>query len=757
LQITTQYYIILVKSIGWLIKPAFDFRRVKAMLEKLLYKIENNCNNIDKDMVTKAFNYSYAAHKEQKRESGEPYIVHPVEVACILAEMGLDTSTIVAGLLHDVIEDTVYTFEDISREFNIEVANLVEGVTKLGLIKYKTKEEEQADNIRKMLLAMAKDIRVILIKLADRLHNMRTLKYMPVANQKLKAKEVLDIYAPLAHRLGMSKIKWELEDLSLRYLNPNEYYNLVRKIAEKRDERQDNINNIVLDLKFNLNTVGIDADIDGRPKHFYSIYRKMVSKNKTLDQVFDLTAVRILVNDIGSCYGALGIVHTVYKPIPGRFKDYIAMPKPNMYQSLHSTVIGPQGKPFEIQIRTYEMHKTAEYGIAAHWKYKEGVEGEAQQSSSSEFSWLKDILEWQGETFDAEEFMEGFKIDLFSDEVFVFSPKGEVINLPLDSTPIDFAYRIHTDIGHRCMGGKVNGRMVPLDYHLRTGEIVEIITSTTPKGPNIDWLNITKSNQAKSKIRAWFKKAKKDESIEKGKELLERESKRQGYNFGEIAKGEAIEKIYKKYNFRTLDDLFAYVGVGDIMPSTVVNRLREVFENKNKSDNLTIEDIEQKITKTSSKDDKKKMDFQGLIVKGLGNVLVRFAKCCNPVPGDKIIGYITKGRGVSVHRLDCKNVEALMSNEINKVVEVAWGTSEGAGYITEIQIKADDRYGLLSDIMEVITVTKTQLYSINAKTIKNNVALINIKLKVADIEYLKGLQKKITKLTGVMDVYRIKN
>ncbi|MBW9147757.1 bifunctional (p)ppGpp synthetase/guanosine-3',5'-bis(diphosphate) 3'-pyrophosphohydrolase [Clostridium sp. CM028] len=727
------------------------------MLEKLLHKIETNCNAVDKDLIIKAFNFSYAAHKEQKRESGEPYIVHPLEVACILAEMGLDTSTIVAGLLHDVIEDTVYSFDDVSREFNIEVANLVEGVTKLGLIKYKTKEEEQADNVRKMLLAMAKDIRVILIKLADRLHNMRTLKYMPVAKQKQKAKETLDIYAPLAHRLGMSKIKWELEDLSLRYLNPNEYYNLVRKIAEKRAEREENIDNIVMELKFNLNIVGIEAEMDGRPKHFYSIYRKMVTKNKTLDQVFDLTAVRILVNDIGNCYAALGIVHTVYKPIPGRFKDYIAMPKPNMYQSLHSTVIGPHGKPFEIQIRTYEMHKTAEYGIAAHWKYKEGIEGSGEQNSDPKFSWLKDILEWQGETFDAEEFMEGFKTDLFSDEVFVFSPKGEVINLPLDATPIDFAYRIHTDIGHKCMGAKVNGRMVPLEYHLKTGEIVEIVTSSTPKGPSIDWLNITKSNQAKSKIKAWFKKAKRDESIEKGKELLERESKRQGYNFGEIAKGEAIEKIYKKYNFRTVDDLFAYVGVGDIMPPTVINRLRESFENKNMQENMTIEDIEQKITKSECKDDKKIMDYQGLIVKGEGNLLVRFAKCCNPVPGDEIVGYITKGRGVSVHRRDCKNVEALINSEINKVVEVSWGAPEGKGYITEIQIKADDTYGLLSHIMEIITLTKTQLYSINAKTLKNNVALINIKLRVADIENLKELQKKITKLTGVMEVYRIKN
>ncbi|MCH5138624.1 bifunctional (p)ppGpp synthetase/guanosine-3',5'-bis(diphosphate) 3'-pyrophosphohydrolase, partial [Clostridiaceae bacterium UIB06] len=521
------------------------------MLEKLMEKIDKNCNNVDKKMIEKAYNLAYEAHKDQRRESGEPYIMHPVEVACILADMGMDTSTITAGILHDVIEDTEYSYEDISKKFSPEVADLVEGVTKLGKIKYKTKEEQQADNVRKMLLAMAKDIRVILIKLADRLHNMRTLKYMSVDKQKQKAKETFDIYAPLAHRLGMSKIKWELEDLGFRYMNPNEYYFIVRKIAEKRVEREKYIEEIVAQLKSNLDKAKIPSDIEGRPKHLYSIYGKMVKKNRTIDQIFDLTAVRILVDTVKDCYAVLGIVHTIYKPIPGRFKDYIAMPKPNMYQSLHSTVIGPQGKPFEIQIRTFEMHKTAEYGIAAHWKYKEGENN--ADDIDKKLTWLRDILEWQRETSDAEEFMEGFKIDLFSDEVFVFTPKGTVINLPHDATPIDFAYKIHTDIGNSCIGAKINGKMVPLDYELKTGEIIEVLTSSTPRGPSIDWLNMVKSNQAKSKIRAWFKRAKREENIVKGKESLEKEAKKQGYNFGEIAKGELLDSILKKYNMNSIE------------------------------------------------------------------------------------------------------------------------------------------------------------------------------------------------------------
>ncbi|MBV7275302.1 bifunctional (p)ppGpp synthetase/guanosine-3',5'-bis(diphosphate) 3'-pyrophosphohydrolase [Clostridiaceae bacterium UIB06] len=726
------------------------------MLEKLMKKIDKNCNNIDKDMVQRAYSLAYSAHKDQRRESGEPYIMHPLEVAGILADMGMDTSAITAGLLHDVIEDTNYTYEEVSKEFSEEVANLVEGVTKLGKIKYKTKEEQQADNVRKMLLAMAKDIRVILIKLADRLHNMRTLKYMSVEKQKEKAKETFDIYAPLAHRLGMFKIKWELEDLAFRYMNPNEYYFIVRKIAEKRVERENYIELVVNQLQESLDKSGIPAEIDGRPKHFYSVYRKMVKKNKTIDQIFDLTAFRILVDTVKDCYAALGIVHTIFKPIPGRFKDYIAMPKPNMYQSLHSTVIGPQGKPFEIQIRTFEMHKTAEYGIAAHWKYKEGVEN--AEDIDKKLTWLREILEWQRETSDAEEFMEGFKIDLFSDEVFVFTPKGSVINLPNESTPIDFAYRIHTDIGNRCVGAKVNGKMVPLDYSLKTGEIVEVLASSAPKGPSIDWLSMVKSNQAKSKIRAWFKKAKREENIVKGKETLEKETKKQGYNFGEIAKGEFLDNILKKYNMNSIDDLYAAVGIGALVPATVVGKLKELYSKTEKLDANELKVIQEQLNKSNKHhENKDKGTSPGIIVKGETNLLVRFAKCCNPVPGDDIVGYITKGRGVSIHRKDCKNIDSLLKNEENKLVEVSWGRPKGAAFVAEIQINAEDREGLLAESMEIISDSKTSLYAVNAKPPKNGIAKINIKLKISNTEDLKDVMKKIKKIKGVIDVYRTKN
>jgi guanosine-3',5'-bis(diphosphate) 3'-pyrophosphohydrolase len=725
------------------------------MIEKLMEKINNNCHNVDMELIHRAYKLAFEAHKEQRRESGEPYIIHPLEVACILAEMGLDTSTIVAGLLHDVIEDTDYTYEQICELFSVEIANLVEGVSKLGKIKYKSKEEQQADNVRKMLLAMARDIRVILIKLADRLHNMRTLKYMPENKQKEKAKEVLDIFAPLAHRLGISKIKWELEDLALRYLQPTKYYELVKLISDKRAEREEQINHIISQLKLHLNMVSIKADIEGRPKHFYSIYRKMETKSKNIDQIFDLTAVRILVDDIGSCYAALGIVHTMYKPIPGRFKDYIAMPKPNMYQSLHSTVIGPFGKPFEIQIRTYDMHKTAEYGIAAHWKYKES-DGEGDGSAlDSKLSWLREMLEWQGETSDAEEFMEGFKIDLFSDEIFVFTPKGDVISLPSESTPIDFAYAIHTDVGHKCAGAKVNGKIVNLEYHLKTGEIIEILTSPNSKGPGIDWLNIAKSNQAKSKIKAWFKKAKREDSIEKGKEFIDKECKKQGYPFSVISKSATLEKILKRYNLKNIDDLYAAVGVGEIIPVNLVTKLKEAYEakEKEKAGNTVI--VEQ-FNKEQSKKKVMYNNYSGIQVKGTSNVHVRFAKCCSPVPGDEIIGFITKGKGVSVHRTDCKNLLSLQESEPNKIIEVSWGSENKENYITDIQIRSEDRLGLLTEIIEVLGLTKTHILSINAKTTKSGDALVNLKIKITDIDHLKSVQGKIRRLKGVKDVYRIK-
>ncbi|KEH98145.1 RelA/SpoT family protein [Clostridium massiliodielmoense] len=729
------------------------------MLEDLLQKIDENCNNVDKDIIIKAYNYAKNAHKKQKRISGEPYIIHPVEVACILAEMGLDENTIAASLLHDVIEDTDYTYEDVERDFNSEVANLVEGVTKLGKIKFKTKEEQQSENVRKMLLAMTKDIRVILIKLADRLHNMRTLKYMTVEKQKEKAKETLDIYAPLAHRLGISKVKWELEDLALRYLNPNEYYDLVRKVAEKRKEREEYIERIIHELKEKLDEAGIKSEIEGRPKHFYSIYRKMVIKNKTIDQIFDLTAVRILVEDVKDCYAVLGMVHTMYKPIPGRFKDYIAMPKPNMYQSLHSTVIGPQGKPFEIQIRTYEMHYTSEYGIAAHWKYKEG-EKNSDKDFEAKLAWLREVLEWQRETSNPEEFMEDFKIDMFSDEVFVFTPKGDVINLPSDSTPIDFAYRIHTDIGHRCIGGKVNGRIVPLDYHLKTGEIVEVLTSPTPKGPSISWLNMTKSNQAKSKIKSWFKKEKRHENIEKGKELVEKEAKRQGINFGKVAKGNNLESLFKKYNFHNLDDLYVAVSIGGITAAAIVNKLIghiKSQEREEHKENETIDDIKEQLK--SATVNKKRKNSPGIQVKGIDNVMIRFSKCCNPVPGDPIMGYITKGRGVSVHRQDCKNVKALIVNDGNRIVDVAWEdeNTRKSEYITEIEVKAEDRTGLLAELMEAIIQTKIDLYAINAQPTKADMVIITIKFRISDVNKLKEVMRKIRKLQGVIAVYRTKS
>lgn len=725
------------------------------MVDILLQKIKENCTNVDLDIVNKAFNLAYEAHKEQKRESGEPYIIHPIDVAVILAELGMDTSTIVAGLLHDVIEDTDYTYDDIKNIFSEEVANLVSGVTKITKMEYKSKEEQQADNFRKMLLAMASDIRVIIIKLADRLHNMRTLKYMPKEKQKRISKETLDIYAPLAHRLGISKVKWELEDLCFRYLHEEEYYDLVHQISEKRVERETYIAQIIKDLYSKLEEAEIDSDIDGRPKHFYSIYRKMVTKNKSIEQIFDLTAIRILVNSVKDCYEVLGIVHTIYKPIPGRFKDYIAMPKPNMYQSLHTTVIGPQGKTFEIQIRTFEMHKTAEYGIAAHWKYKEGDTSDTKgKSFENKLVWLRDMLEWQKETSDAEEFMEGFKINLFTDEIFLFTPKGVVIDLPNGATPIDFAYRIHTDIGNKCIGAKVNGKIVPLDYKLKTGQIVEILTSNSSKGPNMDWLSIAKSNQAKSKIKAWFKKAKKEENINKGKEVFEKELKKQSVHYVDIAKGESYDKFIKRYNINCMDDLYALVGLGAIVASSFIAKLKEENLSKDEKDKNLNKAIEENISKNEKK---KKYTSYGVTVKGENNLMVRFAKCCNPVPGDDILGYITKGRGVSIHRKDCGNLNNLIKDDPQKVVDVSWGTSNGVAYMAEIQVKTEDKSGILSDVMNILMDSKLPLNALNAKSAKGNLAYINIKIKIDTVEQLKELMKKIKRVPGVLDVYRMNN
>jgi GTP pyrophosphokinase len=718
------------------------------MIEKLKEKIREYYKDADLSLVEKAYNLAQEAHKEQKRVSGEDYINHPISVAYILADLQLDTATITAGILHDVIEDTPYSFEDIKKEFGEEVAVLVDGVTKLSKLDFVSREEQQAENLRKMLIAMAKDIRVILIKLADRLHNMRTMKHMPPNKQKAKAQETLEIFAPIAHRLGISKIKWELEDLSLRYIDPEGYYALVNKVATKRKEREEYIQYVIDTLNRKLDEMDIVTDIQGRPKHFYSIYSKMVYKNKDFGQIFDLIAVRIIVDNIKDCYGVLGIVHTLWKPIPGRFKDYIAMPKVNMYQSLHTTVIGPKGDPVEIQIRTWEMHRTSEYGIAAHWKYKAG------KNSTDDFerklTWLRQLMEMQGDLLDSREFMETLKIDLFTDEVFVFTPKGDVINLPKGSSPIDFAYTIHSAIGNQCVGAKVNGKIVPLDYKLQNGNIVEVLTSSNSNGPSRDWLNIVKSSQARNKIRQWFKKEKRDENIQKGKEILEKEVRRQGYQYSELFKTDWTENLLKKFNYNSIDDLYATVGYGGLTLNQILFPLKEEYnkahgKSKNK-DNLDIKQF-----KKSSKE--KSATLNGVKVSGFRDMAVRFSKCCNPVPGDKIIGYITRGRGVSIHRADCTNINNFGGTE--RIVDVSWESDAKVNYQAEIQIKAKDQQGLISNVSNVLAETKIPVTAMNARTTKNGTAYINLTLEVKGAEELDKLLKGFNKIKGVISTHRI--
>lgn len=723
------------------------------LIDDLISCIKENKLNVDLDLINKAYNFAKVKHGNQTRKSGEPYIIHPVAVAKILVELGADTSVIAAGLLHDVLEDTSCTFETMEKEFNLEIAKLVDGVTKLTKFKYKSKEEQQADNVRKMLLAMAEDIRVIIIKLADRLHNLRTLEYMTKEKQMQKAKETLDIYAPLAHRIGMSKIKWELEDLSFKYLHEKEYYDLENAIAEKRTEREAYTKNVINELSDRLEESGINAEINGRPKHFYSIYRKMVKKNKTLDQIFDLIAVRVLVNSVKDCYAVLGIVHTIFKPIPGRFKDYIAMPKPNMYQSLHTTVLGKGGKPFEIQIRTFDMHKTAEYGIAAHWKYKEG-DNNKQSEFDKKIVWIRDVLECQKNSSD-HEFIENLKIDL-SDEIYVFTPDTKVITLPAEGTPIDFAYRIHTDVGNKCVMAKVNGKVVPLNYKLKTGEIVEIITSNSSKGPSMNWLNYAKSNQARSKIRAWFKKANREENIIKGKEILEKELKKYSVSFNDIAKGEAYEKLQKKYNFHNTEELYLGIGSGIIPILTFMSKLREEKTPEKLSDEEIVKAIEEKNEKNQEKEEIKTKS--GIIIKGENNLLYRLARCCTPVPGDDVLGYITKGRGVSIHRKDCINLISLIKHDPEKVVDVSWGEKEAkSSYVAEIKIKTDDSVGLISDVSKTISDCGLNIVALNASSQSANKAMMTVKVEIKAIDQLKELMKKIRKIKGVTEVFRMNN
>lgn len=724
---------------------------VLGMLEKLLSKIEKYNSSDSTAIIVKAYEFAKKAHEGQLRQSGDEYISHPLEVANILADLNMDNVTITAAILHDVVEDTKYSYDDIKNAFGEEVAMLVDGVTKLGKLEYTTKEDLQAENLRKMFIAMAKDIRVIIIKLADRLHNMRTLKYMPEKKQREKAAETMEIYAPIAHRLGISKIKWEMEDLALRYLEPKEYYELVDKVAKKRQEREEYINTVIEQLNEKIHEVGIEAHIEGRPKSFYSIYRKMFYQNKTFDQIFDLTAVRIIVETVKDCYGALGIVHTLWKPIPGRFKDYIAMPKPNMYQSLHTTVIGPDGQPFEVQIRTWEMHRTSEFGIAAHWKYKEGRDG--QNDFDEKLKWLRQMLEWQNEIKDTKEFMETLKIDLLVDEVYVFTPKGDVIDLPVDSTPIDFAYKIHSHIGNKCVGAKINGRIVTLDYKLQNGDIVEIITSASANGPSRDWLKIAKSNHTKTKIKQWFKKEKRDENIVKGRELLERESKRHGLNPAIILKPELLDIIYKKYSLHTVEDLYASVGYGGVSANQILMKLKEEYKKLFKpEDKDIIAELEEKLQKPEVK---KKSHSTGIKVKGVDNLMARFARCCNPVPGDEVFGYITKGRGVSVHRKNCPNANDFLQQP-ERVVDVEWNAETKVSYNADVEIRAYDRKGLLAEITNIVDDSKININSFYSRTTKERMAIVNFILEIHDVDQLNKLIRKFKKIEGVVDVFRSK-
>jgi len=724
--------------------------------EALRENLKKKNPNIDLSVLEKAFNIADSMHKDQKRKSGEPFVIHPVAVATMLADMDMDMPSIVAGMLHDVIEDTPVTTDEMREMFGDEITYLVDGVTKLKRIPYSTKEELQAENLRKMFLSMASDIRVIVIKLVDRLHNMRTLQYMNTDSQITKARETLEIYTPLAHRLGMTKIKWELEDLCFKYLEPEYYNNLVTQITQRRDQQEAYIKKVLEAIRGKLDEANITAFLDGRPKHFYSIHKKMIAQNKALNQIYDLLAIRVIVDTVQECYTVLGIIHEMYTPMPGRFKDYIAMPKPNMYQSLHTTLIGPDGQPFEAQIRTWEMHKTAEIGIAAHWKYKEkGSKGGSGKTSEydGKLEWVRNLLDNQKEIEDPDEFAQTFKMDLFTDEVFVFTPKGDVKCLPKGSTPIDFAYAIHTAVGNKMVGARVNGEIKPLNHKLRTGDFVEIITSQSQNnGPSRDWLNIVKSSEAKSKIRQWFKKECRDENIERGREIIEREIKKQGYKYDQLIKNEWIEPILKKYKFLSYDDLLNVIGFGDISAQKIVNILREEYV-KSISGSKEEELLAKMESNKNKKEKPKQTSDHGIIVKGVENCLVRLSRCCNPVPGDSIVGYVTRGRGVSVHRTDCPNVVSMSETE-NRMIDVRWAEKSKSTYIVDICIQAIDNSTLLLQIAKLIAESKLPMKAINARTTRDNYELIDLTIEITDRSELDKLVKKISGLENVLDVSR---
>ena len=746
------------------IKPMKEFESPEKLYDELIASVRKYHPSTDISLIEKAYHVARDAHEGQARKSGEPYIIHPLCVAIILAELELDKETIVAGLLHDVVEDTVMTDEQIAQEFGDEVALLVDGVTKLGQLSYDAdKVEVQAENLRKMFLAMAKDIRVILIKLADRLHNMRTLKYMTPEKQKEKARETMDIYAPIAQRLGISKIKIELDDLSLKYLEPDAYYDLVHQIAQRKSVRDEYVQKLVEEVRQHIKDAGIPAQVDGRAKHFFSIYKKMVNQHKTLDQIYDLFAIRIIVDSVKDCYAALGVIHEMYKPIPGRFKDYIAMPKPNMYQSLHTTLIGPTGQPFEIQIRTFEMHRTAEYGIAAHWKYKEasnngGVSQPMTVTEEEKLSWLRQILEWQRDMSDNKEFMSLLKsdLDLFSDTVFCFTPTGDVKNLPTGSTPIDFAYSIHSAVGNKMIGAKVNGKLVPIDYIIQNGDRVEVITSQNSKGPSRDWLNIVKSTQAKNKINQWFRSELKEENITHGKELLIASAKSKGINFPDINKPEYQEKILRKYGFHDWNSCLATIGHGGLKEGQIVNRMYEEY----KKDHLAcITDDEVLETIAENKDKVvQKHSKSGIIVKGLYDVAVHFSKCCSPVPGDEIVGFVTRGRGVSIHRTDCINIINLSDMERERLIDAEWQHDEESGssglYRAEIKIYGNNRTGLLVDITKIFTEREIDIDSIHSKTSKQGIATIDVSFSTKGREELTSVVERLRQIESIIDIER---
>ncbi|GAB3050405.1 RelA/SpoT family protein [Virgibacillus ainsalahensis] len=707
----------------------------------------------DTDLISRAYNYAAHEHKDQYRKSGEPYIIHPVQVAGILVDLEMDAETIAGGLLHDVIEDTTVTFKELEETFNHEVAMLVDGVTKLGKIKYKSKEALQAENHRKMFVAMAKDIRVILIKLADRLHNMRTLKHLRPDKQRRISNETLEIFAPLAHRLGISTIKWELEDTALRYLNPQQYYRIVQLMKQKREQRESYIKEVMTEVDAQLKDVNIEADMSGRPKHLYSIYQKMAKQNKQFNEIYDLLAVRIIVDSIKDCYAVLGIIHTCWKPMPGRFKDYIAMPKQNLYQSLHTTVIGPKGDPLEVQIRTKEMHEIAEYGIAAHWAYKEGRQiKNSKKSFEEKLTWFREILDWQSETNDAEEFMESLKVDLFSDMVYVFTPKGDVIELPSGSIPLDFAYKIHTEIGNKTIGAKINGKMEPLDYQLKNGDIIEVMTSKHSYGPSQDWLKITQTSQAKNKIRQFFKKQRREENIIKGKEAVDKEIHDLSLEPKDVLTQENLERVMEKFNFSSEDDMYAAVGYQGITAAIIATRLTDkIRQRKQKEQDLakTIEEVN-----TDFKQKKSPKGDSGVRVEGVDNLLVRLAKCCNPVPGDAIVGYITKGRGVSVHRADCPNVQTEEAKQ--RYLHVEWEGDQHAQkqYHVDLEISGYDRRGLLNEVLQALNEMKTNITHVNGRSDRNKMAIIQLTILIHNTGHLRKIVERVKQIKDVYTVTR---